>query len=120
MILLEELAIAYEVKPVNIGRGEKFATEFLQVSANNKTPALQDTDAEGTPFALFESGAILLHLADTHGRFLPASGVARVRVIQWLFWQVGGLGPMAGQNHHFVKYAPQPVPFAIDRYVSET
>lgn len=120
VILLEELGVPYEVKPVNIGRGEQFAPAFLQVSPNNKIPALQDTDAEGTPFALFESGAILLHLADTHGRFLPAAGAARLRVLQWLFWQVGGLGPMAGQTHHFVKYAPQPVPYAIDRYVNET
>lgn len=120
VILLEELGIAYDVRPVNIGRGEQFSPDFLKVSPNNKIPALQHVDAQGAPFALFESGAILLHLADTHGRFLPPAGAARLRVMQWLFWQVGGLGPMAGQNHHFVKYAPQPVPYAIDRYVKET
>lgn len=120
VILLEELGIQYEVKPVDIGRGEQFAPDFLKISPNNKIPALQDIDATGMPFAMFESGAILMHLADKHGRFLPASGAARMRVLQWLFWQVGGLGPMAGQNHHFVKYAPQSVPYAIDRYVGET
>ena len=114
-ILLEELGCPYEVVPVDIGRGAQFTPEFLAINPNNKIPALVDESA-----SVFESGAILVHLAEKHGRFLPSQGPARARVLQWLFWQVGGLGPMAGQNHHFVRYAPEPVPYAIARYVNET
>jgi len=119
VILLEELGVPYEVVPIDIGRGAQFTPDFLRISPNNKIPALVDSAADA-PVQLFESGAILTYLADKHLRFLPAAGPQRYRALQWLFWQVGGLGPMAGQTHHFVRYAPEPVPYAIDRYVRET
>lgn len=119
-ILLEELGCPYEVVPVDIGRGAQFTPGFLAINPNNKIPALVDAPDGGPAVTVFESGAILVHLAEQHGRLLPSHGPERARVLQWLFWQVGGLGPMAGQNHHFVRYAPEVIPYAVDRYVRET
>ena len=121
-IALEELALSYEMRPVDIGAGDQFKPAFLRISPNNKIPALVHTDAAGLaePVALFESGAILQYLADTSGRLLPAHGPARYEALAWLYWQVGGLGPMAGQNHHFTRYAPEHIPYAVERYVKET
>lgn len=121
-IFLEEAAIDYNIVPVHIGRGEQFKPEFLQISPNNRMPAIVDhAPADGgDSISVFESGAILLYLADKQRQFISGAIRQRVEVLQWLFWQMGGLGPMAGQNHHFVKYAPQPVPYAIERYVNET
>jgi GST-like protein len=123
MLFLEEAEIPYRIVPVNIGSGDQFQPEFLKISPNNKMPAIVDHDPpEGAPkpFSLFESGAILFYLAEKTGRFLPQNATGRYEVIQWLFWQMGGLGPMAGQNHHFVQYAPEKIPYAIERYVNET
>jgi GST-like protein len=121
-MLLEETGLAYVVKPVNIGRGDQFQPEFLAISPNNKMPAIVDAAPAdgGGPLSVFESGAILDYLAVKSGRFLPADMRARVEVMQWLFWQVGGLGPMLGQNHHFRNYAEPRIPYAIERYVNET
>lgn len=121
-IFLEETGLPYNVKPINIGRGDQFEPAFLRISPNNRIPAIVDhapVDA-GDPIALFESGAILLYLADKTGRFIPQSVRGRNDCLQWLFWQMGGLGPMAGQNHHFARYAPEKIAYAIDRYVNET
>lgn len=121
-IFLEETGLAYQIKPVDIGKGDQFKAEFLAISANSRMPAVVDrAPADGSaPVALFESGAILVYLAEKTGRLLPADLHGRARTLQWLFWQVGGLGPMAGQNHHFAKYAPAKIPYAIDRYRNET
>lgn len=121
-IFLEEAGLPYRIVPVNIGKGAQFAPDFLKISPSNKIPAIVDTAPAdgGEPIPVFESGAILLYLADKAGRFIPADPRQRNEVIQWLFWQVGGLGPMAGQNHHFSQYAPEKLPYAIDRYVRET
>ena len=121
-IFLEETQISYRILPINIARGEQFAPEFLAISPNNRMPAIVDTDPTGggAPIAIFESGAILLYLAEKSGRFLPSDLRGRYDVMQWLFWQMGGLGPMAGQNHHFVHYAPEKLPYAMERYVKET
>ncbi len=119
-IFLEEAGLAYRIMPVNIGRGEQFAPDFLAIAPNNRMPALVDADVEGEPIRLFESGAILQYLAEKTGRFLPTDLRARFMVLQWLYWQMAGLGPMAGQNHHFARYAPEKIPYAIDRYVRET
>ena len=121
-LCLEEMGLPYEVIPVNIGKGDQFQPEFLRFSPNNKIPAIIDTDPEdgGEPVPVFESGAILAYLADKTGQFYGESPRQRLGVMQWLFWQMGGLGPMAGQNHHFNVYAPEPVPYAIERYVKET
>lgn len=121
-ILLEEAGLEYRVRPVHIGKGEQFAPEFLKIAPNNRIPAIVDhAPADGgEPIALFESGAILEYLADKSGQFLPRETRARFEVLQWLYWQMGGVGPMAGQNHHFVRYAPEPIPYAIERYVKET
>ena len=121
-MLLEEAAIPYNILPVNIGKGEQFKPEFLAISPNNRMPAIVDhTPLErGSPISIFESGAILLYLAEKSEKFIPNEARGRVEVLQWLFWQVGGLGPMAGQNHHFSRYAPEKMPYAIDRYVKET
>src|SRR5689334_21602547 len=100
-ILLEELELTYEVRPINIGKGEQFDPAYLAISPNNKIPAMVDPDAEGGPLSVFESGAILTYLAEKHGRFLPASGPGRYKVLGWLHWQVGGLGPMLGQFGFF-------------------
>ena len=121
-MFLEEAGLPYEIKPVNIGRGDQFKPEYLKISPNNKMPAIVDTDplGGGEPLSIFESGAILLYLTEKTGKFIPASIRERYVVMEWLFWQVGGLGPMLGQNHHFNRYAPEKIPYAIDRYVNET
>jgi GSH-dependent disulfide-bond oxidoreductase len=121
-IFLEEVGLPYRIVPVNIGVGDQFKPEFLKISPNNRIPAIVDNDpAEpGLPVSVFESGAILLYLAEKTGKFLPTSLRGRVEVLQWLFWQMAGLGPMAGQNHHFSNYAPEKIPYAIERYVKET
>jgi GST-like protein len=121
-LFLEESGLPYRIIPVNIGKGEQFAEDYLRISPNNKIPAMLDQAPAdgGEPVPVFESGAILLYLAEKTGRFLPADTRGRYEVLEWLFWQMGGLGPMAGQNHHFTQYAPEPVPYAIDRYVKET
>ncbi|MDR3496272.1 MAG: glutathione S-transferase N-terminal domain-containing protein [Ancalomicrobiaceae bacterium] len=119
-VALEEMELAYEVKTINIGKGEQFDPAFLKVAPNNRIPAIVDHDAVGGPLSLFESGAILTYLAEKTGKFLPASGHARYRVLEWLNWQMGGVGPMFGQANHFVNYAPERVPYGITRYVNET
>jgi GSH-dependent disulfide-bond oxidoreductase len=121
-MFLEEAALPYAIKPVNISQGEQFTPEFLAIAPNNRIPAIVDhePDGGGAPISIFESGAILLYLADKTGQFLPTDLRGRTEVLQWLFWQMGGLGPMAGQNHHFNQYAPEKIPYAIDRYVKET
>ena len=121
-IFLEEAGVPYRISPVNIGEGEQFRPEFLAISPNNRMPAIVDDAPEdgGEPLSVFESGAILVYLAEKTRKFLPEDTRGRIRVLEWLFWQVGGLGPMAGQNHHFGRYAPQKIPYAIDRYVKET
>lgn len=121
-IFLEETGLPYEIKPVDISSGDQFKPDFLRFSPNNRMPAIIDhapTDG-GEPITVFESGAILVYLAEKTGRFLPQETRARKMVLEWLFWQVGGIGPMAGQNHHFVQYAPEKVPYAMNRYVNET
>ena len=121
-LFLEEAGMAYRLVPVNISQGDQFKPEFLKIAPNNRIPAIVDTEpAEaGAPVSLFESGAILLYLAEKTGKFIPSDLRGRAEVLQWLFWQMGGLGPMAGQNHHFALYAPEKIPYAIDRYVKET
>ena len=121
-MFLEEAGLPYAIKPVNIGKGEQFDPGFLKIAPNNRMPAIVDHQPAGggTPITLFESGAILLYLAEKTGRFLPADLRGRQEALQWLFWQMGGLGPMLGQNHHFSQYAPEKIPYAIDRYVNET
>jgi GST-like protein len=121
-IFLEEAGLPYRIVPVNIGKGDQFKPEFLAISPNNRIPAIVDHDPPGGggPISIFESGAILLYLAEKTGRFVPADLRGRVEVTQWLFWQMAGLGPMAGQNHHFSQYAPERIPYATDRYVKET
>lgn len=121
-LFLEESMLPYNIKTIHIGRGEQFAPEFLKIAPNNRIPAIVDhnpTDA-GQAISVFESGAILLYLAEKTGQFIPQDIRGRTLCLQWLFWQMGGLGPMAGQNHHFGVYAPEPIPYAIDRYVKET
>lgn len=121
-LFLEEAGVDYSIHPINIGKGEQFAPDFLKIAPNNRMPAIVDTAPAGggAPVSLFESGAILLYLAEKTGQFIPADLQGRAEVLQWLFWQMGGLGPMAGQNHHFSAYAPEKIPYAIDRYVKET
>jgi GST-like protein len=120
-IMLEELGMPYRVHPVNIGAGEQFAPEFVAISPNSKIPAIMDEDGpEAKPFPLFESGAILLYLSWKTGRFLPREPSAQFEAIQWLMFQMGGVGPMFGQVHHFVRAAKEPVPYAIERYTKET
>jgi GST-like protein len=121
-LFLEESGLPYTIKPVNIGKGEQFEPAFLKISPNNRMPAIVDTAPadSGAAISMFESGAILQYLAEKTGRFLPADLRGRTTVMEWLFWQVGGLGPMLGQNHHFNRYAPEKIPYAIDRYVRET
>jgi GST-like protein len=121
-LFLEEAGMPYTIVPVNIGKGEQFRPEFLAISPNNRMPAIVDHAPveRGAPVSVFESGAILLYLAEKSGTFLPKDLRGRVEVTQWLFWQVGGLGPMAGQNHHFSRFAPEKLPYAIERYVNET
>ena len=120
-IMLEECGLPYRVTPVDIGAGDQFGPEFLRISPNNKIPAIVDPDGpDGQPISLFESGAILLYLAGKTGRFLPAQVAQRYRVLEWLMFQVGGVGPMLGQAHHFRLYAPEKLPYAVDRYTSES
>jgi GST-like protein len=121
-MFLEETGLPYRLIPVHIGRGEQFQPEFLAISPNNRIPAIVDHSPSdgGPPVSLFESGAILLYLADKTGQFIPSDLRGRAEVLQWLFWQMAGLGPMAGQNHHFSQYAPEKIPYAITRYVNET
>ena len=121
-MFLEEAGLAYAIKPVNIVAGDQFKPDFLKLSPNNRMPAIVDRMPSdgGAPVSVFESGAILVYLAEKTGRFLSTDLRKRSQALEWLFWQVGGLGPMAGQNHHFALYAPEPVPYAINRYVKET
>lgn len=121
-IFLEEAGLPYEIKPVDISAGDQLRPEFTAFSPNNRMPAIIDRDPSdgGEPITVFESGAILVYLAEKTGNFLPTETRARKAVLEWLFWQVGGLGPMLGQNHHFVQYAPEKIPYAIERYVNET
>jgi GST-like protein len=121
-MFLEESGLPYRIIPVNISKGDQFKPEFLAISPNNRIPAIVDHNPKdgGKPISVFESGAILLYLAEKTGMFLPNDSRRKVEVTQWLFWQMGGLGPMAGQNHHFSQYAPEKLPYAIDRYVKET
>lgn len=119
LILLEELGVPYNVQPVDIGKGEQFAADFLAISPNNKIPALIDDEAEGGPLTLFESGAILSYLAEKHGRFLDAAGPERYRTLAWLHWQVGGTGPMFGQLGFFSLRAEEKLPMAIGHFTDE-
>ena len=125
-VFLEEAGMPYTIVPVNIGRGEQFAPEFLRIAPNNRIPAIVDhaparaISPDGAPYALFESGAILLYLADKTNKFIPSEPAARYQVVQWLMWQMGGLGPMLGQNHHFRSYAQEQIPYAIERYHKES
>ncbi|NBB81820.1 MAG: glutathione S-transferase family protein [Alphaproteobacteria bacterium] len=119
-ILLEELGLDYTVHPINIGQGEQFGEAFLEISPNNKIPAIVDHDGpDGEPLSVFESGAILIHLAEKTGRFLPAAGHDRAKVLEWLMFQMGGIGPFMGQAFHFEKMAPEDVPYARKRYGDE-
>jgi GST-like protein len=121
-LFLEETGMPYTIVPVHIGKGEQFKPEFLAISPNNRMPAIVDKAPleRGAPISVFESGAILLYLAEKTEQFIPGESRGRAEVLQWLFWQVGGLGPMAGQNHHFTRYAPEKISYAIERYVKET
>jgi len=121
-IFFEETGLPYTLKPVNINAGEQFDPAFLRISPNNRIPAIVDYAPEdgGAPLGMFESGAILLYLADKTGRLIPTGFRERLDCIQWLFWQMGNLGPMAGQNHHFRLYAPEKLPYAMTRYLKET
>ena len=121
-IFLEEAGLPYTIHPVNIGKGEQFAPDFLKIAPNNRIPAIIDQKPKdgGQPVSVFESGAILLYLAEKTGHFLSSDLRERVATLEWLFWQVGGLGPMAGQNHHFNHYAPEKIPYAQERYIKET
>ncbi|MFV2092885.1 MAG: glutathione binding-like protein [Hyphomicrobiales bacterium] len=119
-IMLEELGVPYDITFVNIGAGDQFKPDFLKIAPNNRMPAIIDPDGPGgEPISVFESGAILQYLGRKYGRFYPTDVRARVAVDEWLFWQMGGLGPMAGQAHHFRQYAPEQVPYAIRRYTDE-
>lgn len=119
-IMLEELELPYAVHTVDIGKGEQFAESFLAISPNNKIPAIVDSDGpDGRPLAMFESGAILQYLAEKLDRLLPAAGAARYEALQWLMFQMGGFGPMLGQAHHFLRYAPEKLPYAQKRYHDE-
>ncbi|PIF51582.1 GST-like protein [Pseudomonas sp. 29] len=121
-LFLEEAGLPYNVHPINIGQGEQFQPHFLKIAPNNRIPAIVDHEPAdgGEPLSLFESGAILLYLAEKTGKFLPQDLRGRQTALQWLFWQMGGLGPMAGQNHHFSQFAPEKIPYAIKRYIDET
>ena len=121
-LFLEEAGLEYRIRPINIGKGEQFDPAFLEISPNNRIPAIVDhAPADGgKPISVFESGAILLYLAGKTGQFIPRDLRGQVQALEWLMWQMGGLGPMAGQNHHFALYAPEKLPYAIDRYVKET
>jgi len=119
-VMLEECALPYKAVAVDIGKGDQFRSDFLSISPNNKVPAIIDPDGpDGRPISLFESGAILMYLAAKTGRFLPESVRGKYEVLQWLMFQMGGVGPMLGQAHHFRIYAPQKLPYAVDRYTNE-
>jgi GST-like protein len=119
-IMLEELGLEYNVHPIDIGAGDQFDPEFLKISPNNKMPALVDSEGpDGAPISIFESGAILLYLAEKHERFLALDARQRHEAIQWLMWQMGSLGPMLGQAHHFLQYAPEKIEYAMNRYRNE-
>ncbi len=119
-IMLEETATPYKVIPIDIGKGDQFEPAFLEISPNNKMPAIVDPDGpDGEPISVFESGAILIYLAEKTGQFMPAAARQRHMVLQWLMFQMGGIGPMLGQCHHFRNYAPEPIPYAIKRYTNE-
>ena len=121
-MFLEEAGLPYKIVPVNIGTGEQFQPDFLKIAPNNRMPAIVDhapADGKGS-LSVFESGAILVYLAEKTGKLMPNEPRAKAHVLEWLFWQMGGLGPMAGQNHHFNIYAPEKLPYAINRYVNET
>jgi GST-like protein len=121
-VALEELELAYKVHPINIGRGEQFAPAFLAISPNNRIPAIVDhaPAGGGEPISVFESGAILIYLAEKTGKLLPTDVRSRTQVLEWLMWQMGGIGPMFGQANHFVAYAPERIPYAVTRYMNET
>lgn len=121
-MFLEEANLPYQLHPVHIGRGEQFKPDFLRIAPNNRIPAIVDQAPAdgGAPISIFESGAILLYLADKLGQFIPQDLRGRNVALQWLFWQMGGLGPMAGQNHHFGQYAPEKILYSIERYTKET
>jgi GST-like protein len=121
-IFLEEASLPYKITPINIGNGDQFAPEYLRISPNNKMPAIVDNYPadKGKAISVFESGAILIYLADKTQQFLSPKIRDRNETLEWLFWQVGGLGPMAGQNHHFNLFAKEVIPYAIERYVKET
>ena len=121
-MFLEETGLEYEIHPVDIGAGDQFKPEFLRISPNNKMPAIVDRDPVdgGEPVSVFESGAILQYLAEKSGRLVPADMRQHKTVLEWLYWQVGSLGPMLGQHHHFTSYAPEKIPYAIERYEKET
>ena len=119
-IMLEETGLEYNVIPIDIGRGDQFDPDFLKISPNNKMPAMVDHDGpDGQPYPMFESGAMLMYLAEKTGRFMPEDKAARYRVIQWLMFQMGHIGPMLGQAHHFRAYAPEQIPYAVERYTNE-
>jgi GST-like protein len=122
VIALEELGLPYRIVPVNIATGEQFRPEFLSISPNNRIPAIVDHEPAGggQPISIFESGAILEYPADKSGRLLPRQVRPRFEALQWLYWQMANLGPMAGQNHHFARYAPERIPYATERYINET
>lgn len=121
-IFLEEAGLEYRIKPINIGKGDQFAEDYLKISPNNKIPAMVDHDpiGGGEPLALFESGAMLEYLAEKTGQFLSKDVRTRWDTLQWLYWQMGGFGPMLGQNHHFSQYAPEKIEYAINRYQKES
>jgi GST-like protein len=119
-VMLEEVGLPYSVHPVNIGKDEQFRPEFLAISPNNRIPAIVDPEGPGGRFSLFESGAILIYLGEKTGKLIPKDPAARYTALQWLMWQMGGLGPMLGQTHHFLRAAKEEVPYAINRYKTET
>ena len=120
-IALEEMGLDYNVHPINITKDEQFAPDFLKISPNNKIPAIVDPDGpDGQAFPLFETGAILIYLAEKTGQFMPTDPKTRYVCLQWLMWQMGGFGPMLGQAHHFRRFAPEEIPYAVERYTKET
>ena len=120
-VMLEECALPYNLRPINIGRNEQFAPDFVKINPNSKIPAIVDSDGpDGRPIAVFESGAILIYLAEKTGKFMPKDARARMGALQWLMFQMGGVGPMFGQAHHFLRFAPEKIPYAMERYSKET
>lgn len=120
-IMLEEIGLPYTVHPINISKDEQFQPHFLAISPNNRIPAIVDSEGpDGRPVSVFESGAILIYLAEKAGKLMPKDARRRIACLEWLMWQMGGFGPMLGQNHHFRRAAPEKVPYALDRYAKET